>query len=255
MDNGQEDIPSLGKDSHHCQARACIPIALGLVSRYTPRRKRRYFNHMQTAHRANEMVGIPSPSMVPKDSHHSSHPSPRPSRISTRAAGLGRWCTSIPIYASQTTSSARTSGSHDGSRRRGCRFTLPPSSILRRTLALTALSQLCSCTTCALHCCTTASLARSPMTAIHASAPLPVLHPHAMGMLIAIWPVLFVTSASFNFSVGESIATADHALCPAPLPLHYQAHPVDLHAEAHPFCVPLRSKTILLALRQRPCDV
>jgi hypothetical protein len=24
MDNGQEDIPSLGKDSHHCQARACI---------------------------------------------------------------------------------------------------------------------------------------------------------------------------------------------------------------------------------------
>jgi hypothetical protein len=186
MDNGQEDIPSLGKDSHHCQARACIPIALGLVSRYTPRRKRRYFNHMQIAHRANEMVGIPSPSMVPKDSHHSSHPSPRPSRISTRAAGLGRWCTSIPIYASQTTSSARTSGSHDGSRRRGCRFTLPPSSLLRRTLALTALSQLCSCTTCALHCCTTASLARSPMTAIHASAPLPVLHPHAMGMLIAI---------------------------------------------------------------------
>jgi hypothetical protein len=131
----------------------------------------------------------------------------------------------------------------------------PPSSLLRRTLALTALSQLRSCTTCALHCCTTVSPARSPMTAIHASAPLLVLHPHAMGMLIAIWPVLFVTSASFDFSVGESIATADHALCPAPLPLHYQAHPVDLHAEAHPFCVPLRSKTMLLALRQRPCDV
>lgn len=156
MDNGQEDILSLGKDSHHCQARACIPIALGLVSRYTPRRKRRYFNHMQTAHRANEMVGIPSPSMSPKIH---TRLSPRPSRISTRAAGLGRWCTSIPIYASQTTSSARTSGSHDGSRRRGCRFILPPSSLLRRTLALTALSQIRSCTTCALlHYCITRSL-------------------------------------------------------------------------------------------------
>jgi hypothetical protein len=176
MDNGQEDIPSLGKDSHHCQARVCIPIALGLVSRHTPRRKRRYFNHMQTAHRANEMVGIPSPSMVPKDSHRSSHPSPRPSRISTRAAGLGRWCTSIPIYASQTTSSARTSGSHDGSRRRGCRFTLPPQLApaaylsLNSPLAALFLYHLC---TALLHYCITRSLSYDGHPCFRAPAGAP----------------------------------------------------------------------------------
>ena len=49
-------------------------------------------------------------------------------RISTRSAGSGSGAHQFQsmLEPAKTTSSACTSGSHDGSRRRGCRFTLPP---------------------------------------------------------------------------------------------------------------------------------
>jgi hypothetical protein len=119
----------------------------------------------------------------------------------------------------------------------------PPCLLLRRTLALTALSAsllLCHFTTALLH-------LSFPYDGYPCFRNPAAAHRHALGLLIAIWPVLFVMSPSFNFPVDESIAI------PVSLPLSpagslasslqacLQAHPVDLHAEDHLFCVPLRA--------------
>jgi hypothetical protein len=136
-------------------------------------------------------------------------------------------------------------GSHDGSPAPGMSLHNPP------LLAPAAYLSLNSPFVVPQHYCTT----RSPMTAgypcFEPSSTLLLLHQHALGLLIAIWPVLFVTSASFDFPVDESIALAGSrqvSSLAGSLASSLETHQVDLYAdEDHP---PLPSNAKLLPLQQ-----
>ena len=65
------------------------------------------------------------------------------------------------------------------------------------------------------------------MTAIHAFPTLPLLRPHVLAVLIAIWPVLFVMPASFDFPADESMAVAGSLSAQQPylFSLHHRTGP------------------------------
>jgi hypothetical protein len=155
----------------------------------------------------------------PKYSHTHLPVSPRPNRMTTRAAGSGdgahQSMLALLVVHAQVAWLPSPVDHMTVPGARGCRFKLP---LLRRTLALALNSPLGFVVVLQHHC--TALLhhgGHSPMTAgrpaIHAPPTLLLLHPHALGLLKAIWPVLFVTSASFNFPLDESIAIAGSRLC------------------------------------------